>query len=160
MIQYSMKIDGAKEFERKLAGLETKVAKKLVRQAARGAQKILHQAARAAVLALPSGPYSTGKMRALISKAIVLRAKKKQKRGSYTMLVRLKGQSEGTPPEFFHTTKTGQRYFIPALIEHGHGANKESAARSYMRKAADETKQQVIRTFGKLLGQGIEQAMK
>lgn len=151
----SMQLEGGKELERKLKGLETKVSRKIVRRAVRAAQRPVLNAMKANARAMVGGH-----MGGLIASNIVLRAQKKQRRGSYAMNVRLKSESEGAPAEFIHITKEGKQHYIPAAIEFGHGPAKEDVAISFGRSAADSTRNESLRILKEELKKGIEQVAK
>ncbi|KPK67834.1 MAG: hypothetical protein AMJ84_12265 [Acidithiobacillales bacterium SM23_46] len=155
-----MTLEGGKELERKLTSLERKVAKKIVRQAVRAGL-------RPTLAAAKDNARSNigGKMGALIARHTVLRARKKQRRGSYSMAVRTKSESEGAPAEFLGETKEGARYYIPAALEFGHRTpfgpqGHKVGARPFMRPAADTTREQSIRLVSETLRAGILQAAK
>jgi hypothetical protein len=151
----SIQLEGGKELERKLKALETKVAKKVVRKAVRNALKPALAATKTNARSMVGGH-----MGGLIASNIVLRARKKQRRGSYAMDVRLKSESEGAPAEFIHTTKKGERQNIPAAIEFGHGPGKEQVAIPFARSAADSTKAETLRIVTAEIKKGIEQIFK
>jgi len=151
----SIQLEGGKELERKLAALETKVAKKVVRKAVRAAQKPILTAIKANARSMVGGH-----MGGLIASSVVLRAQKKQRRGSYAMNVRLKSESEGAPAEFVHITKEGKRHFIPAAVEFGHGPGKEQVAIPFGRSAADSTRAETLRILAGELKKGIDQVAK
>lgn len=151
----SIQLEGGKELERKLRGLETKVAKKVVRKAVRVAQKPVQTTIKANARSMVGGH-----MGGLIASNVVLRAQKKQRRGSYAINVRLKSESEGAPPDFVHITKAGKRHYIPAAIEFGHGPGKEQSAIPFGRSAADSTRAETLRILIAELKRGIEQIAK
>jgi len=151
----SIQLKGGKELERKLQALETKVAKKVVRKAVRVAQKPVLSAIKANARSMVGGH-----MGGQIASNMVVRAQKKQRRGSYAMNVRLKSESEGAPAEFVHITKEGKRHFVPAAIEFGHGPGKEQVAIPFGRSAADSTRAEILRILAMELKKGIEQIAK
>lgn len=151
----SIQLEGGKELEAKLKTLETKVSRKIVRKAVRAAQKPVITVAKSNALSMVGG-----NMGGLIAANIILRAVKKQRRGSYGMSLRLKSKSEGAPAEFVHVSKTGRPTYIPAAIEYGHGSNKEQCARPFMRSAADSTRTKVISILVQQLKAGIEKIAK
>lgn len=153
----SVHLEGGKELENKLAELEKKVSKKIVRTGVRKAQKVLLTAIKMRLNWIAKG----GGMAEKISKALQVRAPKKQRRGGYAINVQLKSD-----PAFIHYPKgassslstgktSGKRSYIPAAIEYGHGQNKEQAARPYMRPAADMTARQRIEILRKEVAAGI-----
>lgn len=145
----SVEIEGAKELEDKLMQIEKKTAKKIVRAAVRKAQKTLIPAIKAALSAISKG----GGMAEKISRALQVRAARKNPPGTYSVHVQIKSQPDFVYyPKGSHSTlgtrKTiGKRSFIPAAIEYGHGKNKEQAARPFMRPAAESTEDSRIKIF-------------
>lgn len=157
-------LEGGKELERKLLALEKKTAKKVVRKAVREGLKPTHKAAKSNAKTMVGG-----NMGGLISKALVLRAFKKQKRGSYAMTVRTRSEKEGGPKEFVHITKDGKRQFIPAAIEWGHakpgrggkkGAPKDVPAIPFMRNASDANLKKGEKIFVREVKRGVERIGK
>jgi len=143
-------ITGAVELERKLTSLASNVQKRVVRKAVRAAREPVLRTAKTNASAIVGGSFG-----ALLSRNIVLRAKKKQQRGTYSVEVRTRSESEGAPPEFIHTTKSSRKYYIPAALEYGHGSNKEQAARPFMRPAAKSTEADSRRILERELAGGI-----
>lgn len=139
-------IEGAKELERNLATLEKRIQKRVVRQAVRAAQKPLLARAKSNAASRVGGT-----MGALLAKNIVIRAPRRQRKGTYALHVTLR---PGVP-EFVHTTRAGRPHNIPSDIEYGHGADKESAARPFLRPAADATKDESLRMLTQQLRVGI-----
>jgi len=154
-------LEGAEDLDRKLKALETKVGKYVVRKAVRAGQKVLLAAAKVYARSVVGGT-----MGALLARNIVLRAPRRQRRETYSLQVRLKGASEGAPPEFIHVTKRTAvskrgttyrvRHFVPAAIEYGHGSNKGACAMPFMRGPAKATKDTVLGTMTNNLAKGIE----
>jgi len=153
----SMALIGGKELEDKLMQLEKKVGRGIVRTAVRKAQKALIPAIKANLAAISKG----GGMAEKISKALQVRAPRKQKRGSYAINVQLKSD-----PAFIHYPKgassslatkktTGNRSYVPAAIEYGHGKSKADAARPFMRPAADATVGRRITILVKEINAGL-----
>ena len=158
----SVALIGGKELERKLLELEKKVGKKIVRPAVRNAQKVLLVAIKQRLNFIAKG----GGMAQKISKALTVRAQKKQKKGSYSINVQLKND-----PAFIHYAKGSMSYlrnkkgtgrgktvgrtYAPAAIEFGHGKNKEQAARPFMRPAADMLVRNRIEILRKEVAAGI-----
>jgi len=151
----SIQLEGGIELEKKLMALETKISKNVVRTAVRKAQKPMLSAAKSNARSMVGGV-----MGGLIANNLVLRAEKKQRRGSYAVNVRVKSESEGAPAEFIHITKEGKRHYIPAAIEYGHGSRKQQSAMPYMRNAADTTRGQTISDLARELKEGIERIAK
>jgi len=87
----------------------------------------------------------------LLAKHIVIKAPKKQKAGTYALHVQMRSGI----PAFTHTAKNGKEYYIPAVIELGHGPSGEQAARPFMRPAADATKAAAKRILSEQLRIGI-----
>ncbi len=163
-------LDGAEELRRNLDSLGSRLAKNVIRSAVRDSQKIMLKAAIANARALPRSEkvlFAKGKddirMAELIARNIVIASPKRQIPGSYSLHV----QMRRNVPEFVHTAKgahtriaynvtTARGFYptkigatvgvtyIPAAIEYGHGADKESAARPFMRQAAERSKGLVI----------------
>ena len=154
MITVSIKLDGAKAFERALARIEKNVSKKIVRKAVRAAQAPVLKLAKA-----NAGSIVGGQMGQTLAANLVLRAPRKQRRGGYTLMIRLKSESEGLDPSLIHTSKDGKRTFVPAAIEFGHGTNKQQAARPFLRPAADVKRKQTIAIVTKEIGRGIDLEM-
>jgi hypothetical protein len=129
-----IKIENARAVQNALDAFEKKVAKKVVRQGVRAAWKPLLNRTKENARSMVGGG-----MGSLIAKNTQLRAFKKQKRGQYGVLVRIKPGI----PEFVHISASGKRAYIPAAIEYGHarpgrggrGAAKDVAAIPFQRKA-------------------------
>ena len=159
-------IEGAWELKSNLNTLGTRVAKKVIRKAVRAGLKSLLTKAKANARSRVGGS-----MGSLLAKNIVIKAPKKQKPGIYALHV----QMRAGVPEFVHYQKGAHsrlwrvrrgkrvpgpgkevgRTFIPAAIEYGHGSDKESAARPFLRPAADTTRAETIRILTKQLRVGI-----
>lgn len=156
-----IKLEGAEELDRRLKALEDKVGRSVVRKAVRAGQKVLLAASRVSPLSMVGG-----KMGQLLSRSIVLKPPKRQRRQSYSLDVRLKGASEGAPSEFIHENKkTGKdkrgrtfkaRHWIPSAIEYGHGRDKNSCAMPFMRTPAAATQRIVLAALTERLRRGIE----
>jgi HK97 gp10 family phage protein len=159
---FSITLTGGAELEKKLKELEPKVAKKLLRQTLRDGQKCIASK-------IKSNAKSTvqGEMGQLISKNVIVRAAKKQKKGSYRYLSMLRGGIN----DFIHVTKKGVRYYIPSAIEYGHAlpyrssgskkSNKNNTVKDvpampFMRPAFDSTKDNVV----KIIEKGIRTAVE
>lgn len=140
-------IVGAKELEANLKTLGRKVQKRVVRQAVRAAQKPLLARAKANARSISRA----GRMGPLMAKNIVIKAPKKQRPGTYALHVQMRAGVDA----FVHRTKGGKQYFIPALIEHGHGPTAAQAARPFLRPAADATRGEAKRILSKELRIGI-----
>lgn len=120
---------GLEGFDRKLKDLEAKLAKKIVRQALRAGGKIVATKAKALV------PVDTGALR----KSIKVRAAK-GRRGTIGIRV-----ATGTRQEL--GIDASDRWYYPAVVEY--------LSTSYLRAAADSTRDQVIREVGKIIGEGL-----
>lgn len=144
-----MTLAGAQELERKLKNLPTKVAKKAVRQAVRAGGKPTLAQAKANASALVGGT-----MGGLIAANLVLRAQRRQRRGSYGVNVMMRPKRDEL---FVHTSKAGRRTYIPAAIEYGHGSARPI---SFMRTGWDITKMQAKRIVEQTLWSGIQKAAK
>ena len=148
MVDFAMNVKGAKELEAKLGNLEKKIAKKIVRQAARVSQKILAKTVKSNALTMVGGD-----MGRLIARNVKVRGFKKQKKGSYGISVFLKGGVN----EFIGTPREGKASYIPFSIEYGHVAVNGTVipANPFMRSAHDSTKQLRQNRFRRLLVKGI-----
>jgi len=155
-------IEGGEQLAKNLETLGSRVAKGVVRTAVRRGQQAMLQAAQANARALPHAEkrlFVAGKkgeedirMAELIARNIVIAAPKKQRPGSYSLHVQMRRDV----PEFrYKAKKTGRETYIPAAIEYGHGASKESAARPFMRPAAERTKEERLRRLADELRIGI-----
>ena len=118
-------IEGAKELERKLLALERKTAKKIVRSAVRKGSKVIVTAAKANAVSMVGG-----EMGVLLRRNIIVRAFKRQKKGSFGVRTTIRPQVK----EFVHITKGGVRHYVPSDIEYGHD---NAAAIPFMRSASD-----------------------
>jgi hypothetical protein len=165
----TLELQGAKQIEARLLGLERKVAKKIVRQAVRAGAKPIHTAAKANAANMVGG--DMGKR---IAKAMAIRAWKRQKRGQYGVGVQLKedeafvGYSMGSASSMkSRKLIQGGRYYVPSAIEYGHafpgrggrrGAPKDVPAIPYFRSAMDSQKGAAERKVRQILLEGIESA--
>ena len=133
-----MQIENAQAVQNALNAFEKKVSKKIVRQGVRAAWKPLLDRAKENARSSVGG-----EMGALIARSMQLRAFRRQKSGSYGILVRIKAGVD----EFVVVSKSGQRAYIPSAIEYGHafpgrggkGAPKDVAAKPFLRPALDVT---------------------
>jgi HK97 gp10 family phage protein len=132
---------GGQEIQLKLRGLETKVANKVGRQAVRAGAKVIQATAKAEAQGQVGGS-----MGGLISRALVVRAAKKQRRGNQTVQVLHNPKYNA---ELTHTTSSGQQFYIPNAIEYGHakpfgtsgvGASGEVRPIPYMRTTFQKTR--------------------
>lgn len=152
-MRVELQIDGIAELDRKLAALPRKVAQKVIRQAVRAAQKLALASIKARTRALPPGEPDGVDMSELMANAWELRVPKKQKPGSYALIVKLKAL-----PQFFYKSKKGKTSWIPAAIEYGHGPGTRTTPRPFARPGADEAKAAVEARLAKELAAGIERA--
>lgn len=156
MDKITIQLKNAQAIQNALNAFEKKIATKVVRQGVRAAWKPLHGRAKENARSMVSG-----EMGKLLARNLQLRAFRRQKKGSYGMLVRLKSGVD----EFVHISATGQRAYIPAAIEYGHaapyrggkGAAKDVAARPFMRKALDVTLPNAPKIFEKYLVHAIHE---
>jgi len=107
-------ITGVKEIDRRLKTLEQRVQKKVLRQAMRSGMKLVLADARARVPVLSGLTKENLKLRAM-----------KRSRSRQGLLVQVKS-AEGLTK----TTKAGQKFFYPAIVEHMPG-------HAFMRPAYD-----------------------
>lgn len=148
-----MEIQGAKELERNLATLGQRVHKKVVRKAVREGQRPLLAAAKANARSMVGGD-----MGSKIASNLEIRAPKKQERGSYVLLVRMKAGIQ----EFVYYRKGAHsllkpgggpgkeigRTYIPAAIEYGHMNGPTYVPPiPFAQNAADATRSETIRRF-------------
>jgi len=137
MAEYAV-LEGGKELERKLVKLGTTTGKKIVRSALRKGGNVILKTTKQNARAMVGG-----NMGALIAKNLQQRAAKKQRSGSYRLLIQLK-----PVPEFTHIAKRHSNYpdrttFIPAAIEYGHD---NAAAIPFMRAAFHSERDNAQRT--------------
>lgn len=118
-------VEGAKELERKFLALERKTAKKIVRSAVRKGSKVIVNTVKVNAVNMVGGSMGT-----LLRKNVIVRAFKKQKKGSFGVRTMLRPEVD----EFVHITKNNVRQYIPAAIEYGHD---NAAAIPFMRNASD-----------------------
>jgi len=145
---------GLEQIDKQLRTLPIKAQKKVVRGAVRVALKPMLQQAKANAKALPVTERWGGKMASLLARNIVIKAPRRQRPGSYSLHV----QMRPGVPGFRHTAKGGQVSYVPAAIEFGHGPDKESSARPFMRPAAKGRENQVRRDFMQQMGRGLMRA--
>lgn len=164
-----MQIENAQAVQNALNAFEKKVAKKVVRQGVRAAWKPLLDRAKANAKANVGG-----EMGNLLAKHMTLRAFRRQKKGQYGMLVRIKPgidkfvqYSMGSAFSITGKRKqiSGSRYYIPSAIEYGHafpgrggkGAPKDVAAMPFMRPALDVTLPGAPKIFERYLVHAIHE---
>lgn len=147
-VDFNVIVTGQKELDRKLAALDRRVKKRLVKTAVKtGANIIKNQA--------ESNARSTvgGEMGDLIAKNLQVRPFRKQRRGSFGVSVKFKSGVVG----FVWLTQDGTRHYIPADIEFGHidRAGGSVPAIPYMRSAFDTKVKPAERAIGRMLGLGL-----
>ena len=135
---------GAKQIEMQLSRIERNVAKKIVRKAVREGQKIITEKVK------DLAPEDEGIMKG----AIVTRAAKRQRRGSYSVLTVFDTKRY---PSLIRTNKAGQRYFYPAAVECG---TENQKANPFMRLAVYSAQDRAEREVIQILNDGILQAMR
>ena len=124
---------GDKKLQRKLARVVVQTQRKIVRASMRKAMKVVKDRAQALV------PVDTGKLRNSI------RQMSRTKRGISRAYVATGTREElGIPPD--------AKGFYPAVIEYG---TRERPAHSYLRRAMEEKRTEVIRKAADEIGRGI-----
>lgn len=160
-----MRIEGADKIERKLLAMPKRVAKKVIRKAVREGGKPILKDMKSNVKSMlgRSGmktfTYQTGKknvklhtvgVRGLLLKYLALRKWRRQRPLAFGMGVYISPEAN----EFFAgVSAQGQRYYIPAAIEYGHG---NVAAIPFMRTAVDKNKGRSVAIMKKAIAAGIE----
>lgn len=149
-MQFGIELEGARQLQKKLSRLEKSAGKKIVRSATRKGSAVIRKAEKSNAKSMVGG-----EMGALISKHIVTRAHKKQKKGSYALFT---GMRPGVD-EFVHTAAGKSKYpdkrtYIPAAIEYGHD---NAAAIPFMRSAVDSKGEQAKQTTIREIDRGIQQ---
>lgn len=140
---------GDRRLQQKLNRLVEKDAKKIVRQAMRAAARPVH--ARAVELA----PKKTGALAQNIkinaaTSATAKAAGIKAARGSLGVVVRTGTRAEmGIDPS--------SKWYYPAIVEYGHD---NAPAKSYLRRAMDETRGEAIAIAARMIGGGIIRASR
>lgn len=125
----SIKIEGAKELEKTLLGLEPKLGKKIIRQAMKKAAKPIHAAAR------QMAPVVTGALR----KSIKIRVMKRKKH-RYGVVI-------GTAAKWF----TGETFY-GAFAEFG---TKKQPAKPFLRPAFDAYHKDALKIFISEIRKGL-----
>jgi phage gpG-like protein len=151
-----MQIENAQAVQNALDSFEKKISKKIVRQGVRASWKPLLDRSKE-----NARNFICGRMGKLIASKLQLRAWRRQKRGQYAMLVRIKPGVD----EFVSISKSGNRAFIPVALEYGHafpyhggrGAAKDVPARPFMRPALDYALPNAPKIFEQHLNQAIEE---
>ena len=150
MSLFQMEVTGAKELERKMSMLPIKVAKKHVRKAVREGAKIIQTEVKAKANSMVGG-----EMGGMIAGAIVVRAARKQRRGSYAVNSMIDPKKADV---FIDVSKSGTRNYIPSAIEYGHitASGGRVAAISFGRTAFESKKARAAQTIESRLLRGIE----
>lgn len=163
-------IEGAKELEANLATLPQRIERKVIRQAVRDGQRPMLAAAKSNAAALGKGIEHHGRdMSALLAKNIVIKAPRKQKKGSYALHVQMRAgvdefvyYRQGSHTKVTYTKserkigKTVGRTYIPAAIELGHFSGDTYVPPvPFMRPAAEATQGETIRRFTDTLRTGL-----
>jgi len=148
-------IRGNKELMSKLNSLPQKMEKRVIRQAVRATQKTMVPAVQSnarSMLANSKYPDAVD-MSELIAKNIIVRAARKQKRGSYAVNVLMRaGVNEFLSPG----KNSGRISYIPAAIEYGHMAGPTYVpAIPFARSAAESTANDRMRMFTNQLRIGL-----
>jgi len=155
----SKTLEGFERFDRKLQGLEKKLAKKIVKKATREAAKVTLKKEKTNAKAMVGG-----KLGNLIAKNMKVIVFKHQRRGSFGVQIGIKSNV----PQFDHypvgassdlsTRKTsGKKSYIPAALEYGHDNAKPIP---FIRSAWEATKARAVHVLGRNLKTGIETALK
>ena len=164
-----MELQGFLELDKKLAKLEQKVSKGIVRKAVREGEKIAQKKAKSNAKNMVGG-----RMGSLIAKHTIIRAFKHQRAGSYGMRMGLKPdviefaglrqgshtrinfqRGKGTATGKIHRKigKSVGRWYIPAALEYGHGNAKPIP---FMRNAYAVSKSAMVRKMREIMTAGIE----
>lgn len=127
-------ITGIRRIDKKLKLLPLKVQKKVVRQSMRKGMKIVLSEVKS------EAPVDSG----VLKSNLALRARKRKKRGTIELEVRIKANDETKK-----TSKAGKTVFYPAIVEYGHGNAPPNPfmRRAYTqsgRAARDETLQALL----------------
>ena len=130
MMRMDIKITGIKQIEKKLSGMETKIARKVVRQALKKAAKPILAAAKR------NAPVKTGALK----KSLRVRVMKKKKH-RYGVMV-------ATSAKWF----TGETFYA-AFVEYG---TKHLPARPFLRPAMDSQKTAAEKILKQEILSGIE----
>ena len=138
-------VEGARELERKLLALERKTAKKIVRSAVRKGSKVIVAAAKANAVSMVGG-----QMGRLLKRNIVVRAFKRQRKGSFGVRAILRSGVR----EFIYISKKGVKTYIPSAIEYGHD---NVAAIPFMRNASDTHGEKARQVAISEMKRGLEQ---
>ena len=155
----SMTLEGFQDLNRKLVGLEVKLAKKIVRTATRKATKPILTQVKSNAKSMIGG-----RMGALIAKNAKIIVFKHQRKGSYGLQIGMKPGVQqfdywpkGASSNLTNRKSSGKKSYIPAAIEFGHDNAKPIP---YIRRAWDAKKKLAVRILGRELKQGIEKAVR
>jgi len=126
-----IKIEGAKELEKKLLSFEPKLGRKIIRQALRAGAKVIHTAAKANV------PVDTGALK----QSLKVKAMRKRRHSYGVMVATSDGWFKGDE-------------FYGAFLEFG---TSKMPAKPFVRPAFDAEKDNAEKIIKNQLQQGIEQ---
>lgn len=147
----SMQIQNAQAVEAALKKFESKISKKIVREAVKDAWTPLLKLSKSNARNLSGtrrkGVKKVTRIGPRIAKALKLKPFRKQRPGQYGMYVAI---DPNQADQFIVISKSGQRNYIPAAIEYGHAfpgrgqgpgghAPKDVEAKPFMRPALDAT---------------------
>jgi HK97 gp10 family phage protein len=154
-----MILEGFDGLDKKLLGLERKVAKKIVRTATRAGAKVVLKQVKSNAKTMVGG--NMGALLAKFAKVIVF---KHQRKGSYGVQIGMKPNVPqfdyypvGSSSSLTSRKTTGKKSYIPAAIEYGHD---EARPIPYIRSAFQATKASQIKVLGQQLKEGIEKEAK
>jgi hypothetical protein len=155
MIAFDTK--GLKNIQRKLARLETKEVAKIARTDTRKVQKdVMLPAVRENATGMVGG-----KMGAMLTKNLTVRAMTKMQRGSYGHKVIIKATDA-----FVHIAADGTRSYIPNAIEYGHaapydeGGSKVTRALPFQRDAYEKKRRPASEKLAREMVKDIERAVR
>ena len=149
---WDMKLEGARDLERKLNKMEKKEGKAVVRKGVRDATK-------EESLAQAKSNASTmvgGTMGQMLAKSLTLRheSKKRRVRGAWGVDIKF---SKAYNKRFVHIAKRdGRRTYIPYAIEYGHGVHPDQAGIPFLRSAWDSSKYATAKSIPKKIWDGIK----
>lgn len=147
-------LEGEKELIRKLNDLDTKVRGKLERKGTREGTKVFADDTRRRT------PFRSG----LMKSAITVRALKRKKgRVGYRVTFNTTAKGRGTKAirskraagGFYSVTKSGKKYFYPAIVEYG---AKNQEAQAPMRQAFDSKKDAALQKVIVSIREGVRDA--
>lgn len=161
-MKVEFQLTGAAELERLIASMPAKLAKKGIRRAVRVAHRIIYESVLAKINALPSsGLLKRRSLKLAMLLNFRIKAPKRQQPGTYAMDAGFNNAESAGLVHYRHGSATAVSYtggerkigketgrsFIPAALEYGHGSNKESAARPFMRPGVEEARDRAQRTL-------------